>query len=187
MPDIQTDEDNRLFTVDGIRYPSVSDILQDMGFINTTWYTEQGADNGTRRHKVCELDDLDDLIEESVDPDDLPYLEAWRQLKTETGITIIETEKRHFNTLYGYCGKPDCVALYKGHKEVWDRKTGSKEKWHRLQMGGYINLYDDVFAARCVYLQANGKFKLSDPYGRKDREDFLIINRTYQLRKECIK
>jgi len=189
MHEIITDEANRIFKVDGVRYPSVTEILQYMGFIDTTWFTEQGAENGTRRHLVCEFDDKNDLDESTVDPLDMPYLLAWRQLKAEAGITIIETEKRHYNHIYGYCGKPDCTVLYQGHKEVWDRKaTANKQKWHRLQGGGYIGLYDDVFYARCVYLQANGKFKLSESvYGRKDRDDFLTINRAYQLRKECMK
>lgn len=189
MPKILSDENNRVFAVDGIVYPSVTDILDDMGFIDKTWFTEQGADNGTRRHRVCELDDLDDLDEASVDQADMPYLRAWQQLKAETKVIIIETERRHYHPLYGYCGKPDTVVLYNGHKEVWDRKnTPNRQKWHRLQGGGYIGLYADVFYARCVYLTANGRFKLSERvYGRQDREDFLTINRAYQIKKECTK
>jgi hypothetical protein len=184
MPDIFVDEVNRIFTVEDVRYPTVSDILQGEGFGINPFFTEQGADNGTRRHLACYLDDIDDLIEGSIDEDDLPYLEAWRQLKKDTGLVIIESEKRKFNLTYKYCGKPDTIVMFDGHKEIWDRKTGKKELWHRFQIGGYIGLYDDVFYGRCVYLQDNGLFKLGEKYGRKDREDFLTILKTYYLREE---
>jgi len=184
MPEILLNETERIFTVEGVRYPTVSDILQKEEFIDNHFFTEQGAENGTRRHLACYLDDMNDLDEDSVDEDDLPYLEAWRQLKKDTGIVIVQGEKRDFNHIYKYCGKPDTIVMFDGHKEVWDRKTGKREPWHRFQIGGYIGLYDDVFYGRCVYLQDNGLFKLGERYGRKDREDFLTILKTYYLREE---
>jgi hypothetical protein len=167
----------------------VTGVLQAEGFIDTQWFTEEGADNGTRRHLMCYLDDIDDLDESSIDPIDIPYLEAWRQLKIDTGIEIIESEVRRYNHTYRYCGKPDTIVIFQEKKEVWDRKASTaKQSWHRFQGGGYTGLYEDVFFARCVYLMPNGKFKLSkDTFGRKDRIDFLTILRTHQLREEMKK
>jgi hypothetical protein len=188
MPDlIQEDYENRIFTVDGVRYPSVSDVLQSMGFIDTTWLSESGRDNGTRRHRVMELDNLDDLIEESVDLADMPFLNASRQGKSDTGIKILEVEQRHYNHVYKFCGKPDILVMFRGHKEIWDFKTGSKMPHYKYQIGGYLSLYDECFYGRCVYLQANGKYKLGERYGSKERREFLQINAVYQLRKECVK
>lgn len=187
MPEIQTDENNRLFAVDGIRYPSVSDVLQNMGFIDTTWLSEQGRDNGSRRHKVCELDNLDDLIEESVDPADKPFLSASRQNKADTGIQIHEVEQRRYNHVYRFCGKPDMLVMFRGHQEIWDIKTGNKMPHYKYQIGGYLSLYDDCFYGRCVYLKPNGRYKLGERYGSKERREFLQINAVYQMRKECIK
>jgi hypothetical protein len=94
-------------------------------------------------------------------------------------------EKRRFNLTWRYCGRPDLPVILNGRKEIIDLKMSPNElPWHRLQGGGYIGLFDDVFHARCAYLQSNGKFKLSKTtYGRKDREDFLSILRTYQIRR----
>lgn len=184
-PEIVSDEDKRIFQVDGVHYASVTEILKELGFLGNPFYTQQGAENGSRRHLVCELDDKDDLDESSVDPEDIPYLEAWRELKRVSGITVVESEVRRYNHVHKYCGKPDALVFFQGRNEVWDRKTGKQEKWHRWQLGGYIGLYDDVFCGRCVYLQANGKFKLGDAYGRKEREEFLCIAKVYHMRRGC--
>lgn len=190
MPDIFVDEVNRIFKVDDIRYSSITEVLQEEGFVDATWYTEDGAEDGKRRHIIFQLDDLDDLVEDSVDEDDLPYLMAWRKCKAENNIKIIEIEQRsfyekhQFNHTYRVCGKPDTKLLYNGTPEVWDKKTGGKAPWHRFQIGGQLCLHDDVFHGRCVYLKPNGMYEIGPRYGRKEREDFLTILRTNQLRKE---
>ena len=187
MPEIITDEVNRVFKVDGIIYPSATEILQEMGFIDTTWFTEQGADNGTRRHKVLQLAALDDLIESSVDIEDMPFLLAFQNLmETTKAVPIKECiEERRFNSIYGYCGKPDLPVIYNGRNEIWDFKTGIKQGWHGLQIGGYLGLFDDIFYGRCIYLQPNGKFKLStNIYGRAERTDFLTILSAHYLKEK---
>ncbi len=186
MPlEVVTNEAERIFQVDGVHYASVTEILQEMGFVETQWFTEQGALNGERRHLVRHLYDVDDLVENSTDDADQAYLDAWIELKKVTGITVIESEVRRYNHFYRYCGKPDCLVMFRGRKEVWDTKmTGSPFPWVKWQLGGYIGLYDDVFTGRCVYLQASGKFKLGDVYGRKEREEFLCIAKTYHMREE---
>lgn len=189
MPDFLADEVSRTFTLDGIPIPSVTEILQQEGFVDTTWFTEEGADNGERRHYMAYLEAKDDLDEDSIDDDDRPYLYAFRDLLTLTGAQPIPDlmEKRRVNLIYRYCGRPDLPVIYNGRKEVWDLKMSpSEQKWHRLQIGGYVGLFDDIFFGRCAYIQANGKFKLSkEVYGRKDREDFLCILRTNQIRRMC--
>jgi len=184
MPEIISDESQRIFTVDSVPYPSSTEVLKEMGFIDTTFLTDEGADNGARRHEMIYLDIIDDLL--SCDPIDQPYLDAWHDLLATTGATPIPelAEIRRYNHTYKYCGRPDAPVVYQGRREVWDIKTGKAEVWHRLQGGSYIGLFDDIFHGRCVYLQDNGKFKLSkEVYGRKDREDFLCILRTYHIRR----
>jgi len=182
-----SDEEARIFTLDGNPVPSVTGVLKAEGFIDDTWFTEQGADNGTRRHLVTYLYAIDDLVEDSIDESDRPYLNAFIDLLNVTGAKPIPElmEKRRFNLTWRYCGRPDLPVIFQGRKEIWDLKMSPNElSWHKFQGGGYIGLFDDIFHARCAYLQANGKFKLSKTvYGRKDREDFLSILRTYQIRR----
>lgn len=187
MPDFIADEEKRIFTLDGVPIPSVTDILDEERFVETKWFTEEGADNGERRHLMAYYEAKNDLDKDSIDDDDRPYLYAFQDLLATTGAQPIPElmEKRRVNIVYRYCGRPDLPVIFNGRKEVWDLKMSpSVQGWHRLQIGGYIGLFDDIFFGRCAYIQANGKFKLSkEVYGRKDREDFLSILRTYQIRR----
>jgi hypothetical protein len=187
MPETFCNEEERIFTIDNSLIPSVTGVLAEEGFVDVQWFTQEGAENGTRRHTIAYLHAIDDLVEDSIDDTDKAYLDAFIDLLAVTGaIPIPELmEKRRFNLTYRYCGRPDLPVIYQGRKEIIDLKmTSNVQGWHRLQIGGYIGLYDDIFHGRCAYLQSNGKFKLSkDVYGRKDREDFLCILRTNQLRR----
>lgn len=187
MAEIVSDETNRTFKVNGISYASVTEILDEMGFVNKEWLTTNGAINGSRRHLIFSLDNLDDLVENSVDPADKPFLDASRQGKSDTGIKILDVEQRRYNHVYRFCGKPDMIVMFREHLEVWDFKTGQKMPHYKYQIGGYLSLYDDCFYGRCVYLQANGRYKLGERYGSKERREFLTINATYQMKKECVK
>ena len=174
------DEVRRIFTVDGVKYSSVTEVLEAEGFIDTSYFTDRAADDGTRRHTITQLDDVDDLA--SCDITDMPYLEAWRRCKLENVIRIVEIEVRRYNHLYQYCGKPDRLAWFQEKLTILDIKTGAKMPWHMLQLAGYMGLYDNVFQGIDIYLRDNGTYVLGKKAGRKDRDDFLTIMRTHNLR-----
>ena len=173
--------------MDNVVYPSVTEILQKENFIDTNWFTPEGAENGERRHRVAYLYAIDDLVEDSIDDSDRPYLNAFVDLLNVTGAKPIPElmEKRRFNLTWRYCGRPDLPVIFQGRKEIWDLKMSPNElAWHAAQIGGYLGLFDDIHHGRCAYLMKNGKFKLSNKvYGRKEREDFLTILRAHQLRE----
>lgn len=182
LPEIVTNEAERIFQVDGVRYASVTQILKEMGFLSNPFYTEQGAENGTRRHKVIELFDNDNLA--GCDEDDLVYLQGWKKFREDKNVTIISIENRLYNTTYRYTGKPDRVIGINGKLSVLDIKTGSPAPHEKYQIGGYLGLFGNIFAGCCVYLQDNGNYRLSEVWGRKEREAFFNIVTTYHLREE---
>ena len=106
-------------------------------------YTDQEAlDRGTRVHKACEFDDLDDLDEASVYEKDWPYLEAWRAFRKQTGFIPdpegIECQRYHPSLFYA--GTIDRIGRIGPRRFVIDLKTGGKHPRYKLQVAGYANL-----------------------------------------------
>ncbi len=81
--ELQFDPVEHRYMRNGVIVPGVTEILQSVGIIDTTWFTEESAWRGSVIHKCCELDDLGDLDEASVVEEAKGYLEAWRLFKRE--------------------------------------------------------------------------------------------------------
>ena len=157
------------YEVDGIKRPAVTNILKAVGFIDTTWYTMDGATRGKYVHLACHLDDIGELDEAELDPVLLPYLEAYRLFKNEQGYQVIESEVYHYNPTYGYCGTPDKDGLLNGKPTIIDLKTGKFQDWTALQLALYAMFYESPRDRLGVELKDNGTYILH-PF--KDRKDY---------------
>ena len=104
--------DNHSYTHEGIVYPSVTQILQAEGFINTDWYDDYSRDRGSLVHLTTHYDDTEELDEESVDDVIWPYLKAWRKFKKETGFVIEQIEVPLVNPAFSYAGTPDRIGTF---------------------------------------------------------------------------
>ncbi len=133
MPDFRFDPVEHKYYLDDRELTSPTQLLKAEGVINTEWYTEEGRDNGTRRHLIFHLDDIDDLVEESVDPVDLPYLETYRRFKRENQFVLIDSETPVFNATYMIACTPDKYCELNGKKALVEIKTGNLEPWTALQ------------------------------------------------------
>lgn len=147
----------------GVKFPSVSQVLQYAGLIDTRWYTPGSSEAGTQLHSVCRLLDMD-MIELS-DLTDNAVLhnraEAWLNYKAVSKIEIIESEKPRGNKTYKFCGTPDRVVMLNGRKAVLDIKSGAPASWHGLQLNGYRLLVDpDIDVLYTVRVKPDGKFSL---------------------------
>lgn len=108
---LEFDEATHTYRVGGRVVPSVTQVLQlitDYSGIPAK-VLENARDRGVRVHRVTELDDEGTLDQESVDPEDQPYLEAWRRFKAEFGVVVLESEKRVYSQQLGYAGTLDRV------------------------------------------------------------------------------
>ncbi len=128
------DPEDHSYRVDGRSIPSVTTMLKDSGIVDTTFYTDTGCANGSRRHKLTEIFDRDELDWDSVADEDLPYLSAWIEAKGDIGFEITEIEKPMYHEQYLYAGTMDRLAMIDGELWVLDLKTGTKARWNRLQM-----------------------------------------------------
>jgi len=144
MPEIVFQEEGHIYTVDGKGVPSVTTIIKECGLINMTWFTDGAATRGKYVHRATELLDRDDLDETSLDPALIPYVEAYKRFKQDTGFCINDIEKIVYNATYGYIGTLDRTGIFPNDKirSLIDIKTGQPAKWHGVQLAAYALCLD---------------------------------------------
>src|SRR5258705_10213940 len=94
---IQLEEGSHIYRVNNVVVPGFSEIVKGVGLIDDRWFTEQGCWRGSVVHAITQLDDENDLDEESVDPSLTGWLEAHRKFKRETGFVPDAIEESVFN------------------------------------------------------------------------------------------
>lgn len=115
-----TAEDHAYRLPDGRRIPSVTQILRAVGV--STDFDELRAsssrlaeridyrrDLGVAVHADAHAFDDDDLEWDTVDPDVLPFLEAWSVFRENTGLVPITRERRLYHPGLGVCGTLDGI------------------------------------------------------------------------------
>jgi len=161
------------YFLDGTVLPSVTRILSDMGFIDKTFYTDHGRDRGQYVHLATELDDRNELDEETLDIELAPYLAAWRSFKRETGFQIEDIEKPVASEIYRFAGKFDRSGILNGNRCILDIKGGTVSPWAALQLAAYEIAENKRLKRYAVQLMSTGKYKLHPFTDRMDKQIFL--------------
>lgn len=120
---VEFTEEGHIYTADGRRLESVTGILKAEGFIDDRWFTEEARERGSFVHLARHLDDMGELDEESLDPVIVPYLEAWRRFRRESGFVVERSEVPGMSSSYLYAGTPDVI----GHFPKGNLKRGAVE------------------------------------------------------------
>jgi len=128
------DDKTHTYMLGGGNLTSVTTLLQESGIINNKFYTEAGAANGSRRHKLTELYDQQNLNWGTIGEADLPYLEGWMKFREERKVDIMEIEVGAYHPLLNFAGRADRLALINGEPFIIDIKTGAFSKASELQM-----------------------------------------------------
>ena len=106
------------FEADGHRYgnglESVTTILKEEGLIDARWFDDWSRDRGSMIHLATHYDDTGELDEENLDPVIVPYLEAWRKFKRESGFVQEKIEVPMQSTTHRYAGTPDRIGELPG-------------------------------------------------------------------------
>lgn len=185
MPTIELDE-HHIYRVNGVEVPSVTQILSGVGIIANPFYSDYGADRGTKVHRATELYDRDNLDEDSLDPVLRPYVESWARFRAEKDFVPSLIEKRLYAQTYGFCGTVDRVGKFNGVETVVEIKSGSPEPWHKIQLGGYrllLNLNSIKCVSRIsVYLSDHG-YKVVLHTNAHDDSLFLSALAVYNFKK----
>lgn len=159
------------------RVPSVSEILRPLtetylaaipeGILN--WK----RDLGIAVHKACELLDLGTLDEESVDPQIVPYIEAYKAFRVDYQPKWDAIEQFVFADIGRYAGTLDRAGELTTGPAIVDIKTSLKvQPSAAVQLWAYAVAYGEVLAPDLLVLQLmkDGTYKLV-PFTQYDEYD----------------
>jgi hypothetical protein len=155
-------EQGHLYTYRGMRVPSVTDLLDEFNLIDTTWYREYHAWRGSVVHKCCELLDLNDLDESSVDERVLGYIEAYRAFKSDLHFEPLAIERRIFHPQLRVAGTFDRVGMMGKFPALVDLKSGKPTAAAAIQTAGYAGAFQKpmLFRRFAVQLMNTGRYQM---------------------------
>lgn len=110
--DVEFDEGAHLYKYKGKDVDSVTQILQAEKFIDMRWYDDWSREKGEFVHLSIEYYLTGELDEETLHPEIVPYLEAFKKFINESGFMVEQSEIPQFNSTYCYAGKPDIYGHF---------------------------------------------------------------------------
>jgi len=179
---IEFNEEAHIYTVDGVVFPSVTQVLGEMGFYgDTSYFTDYGRNRGTLAHLCCHLDDTGELDEGSVDPTLAPYLAAYRRFKSESGFIVSGSEVRLASAAYRFAGTLDKIGTFPDITcAIIDIKSGAVVPATAIQTAAYELLKGSPYKRFALQLKPDGSFKLHKYTDRQDKQIFLAALAAYQ-------
>lgn len=147
VPAFTFDEPTHEYRLDGVRLPSVTQILApikpDFSRVDPATLEAKRA-LGVAVHLACELDDQGELDDDGTDPRVLGFVAGWRRFRADTGAAILANEQRLYHPALRYAGTLDRLAYLRtgddAHAAAWilDLKTGDEaHPSFGVQLSGY--------------------------------------------------
>lgn len=173
LPDSQLsfDEETHVYTLRGIRLPSVTQIMKPMSLMLydgiPTMSLSEAANRGTRAHEQVEA-----IVKYGVyetDDDTKPYIDAFGMFEEMYHPTWIASEHRTYHQHLRYAGTIDLVGYImpddSNGVDVVDIKTTAA--WHPLMIATQTSAYSEALRShgirvRKIYglqLKKDGKFR----------------------------
>lgn len=162
--------------------PHITGMLEQTGWIDDTWYTEESSERGTAVHRLTADYDLGALDVESCVSRYRGYLlghvKAMQILRPE----VVSVEEPIINPIEKWGGRPDRIIIVRGLRGVLEIKTTSnEERSHQVQTALQAILESlecgipyNGLQRQVLYLKDKGKFKLVE---HTDRRDFIEAQR----------
>jgi len=132
------------YWVDGELKPSVTQLLDAAGMtpdysVVQPHVLQHARERGIHIDACCDLLDADDLDWRSVDPEALPYVEAWLAFREYEGYTPLAGQVPLYHPVYGYAGTADSVGVLPGARPtIVERKATTRmAPTYALQTAGY--------------------------------------------------
>lgn len=168
MPEVLFNQEAHEYSVGGRVLPSVTQVLKAFGLISGDYAQMDPfyAERGTAVHAACEFHDKGTLDAEALDPQIVPYLDAWKRFRDEARPVIHGIEKRFAHR--AYAGTVDRILSLPGTPiGVLDIKTGKPAAWHSVQTFAYAAGGLDGIGSTsrdvprwALYLDGEGRYKL---------------------------
>jgi hypothetical protein len=193
MSEIVLTQENHEYTVDGFVVISVTQILRDLGFIDFTmvdpFVLRDAQARGKAVHSAIDLLEENDLDWKKLHPLIRPFVDAYAEMKEQTGWKPAMREQKVFDPICNYAGQLDGFGSMEklGLEEVLpDYKSGIRQSAARYQTGGYAGAINKPLAKRCsIHLHGNGKFSIdwyNKPENRNDVRAFRAIASVFHLK-----
>ena len=199
MDNFTFDQVNHIYKLNGIKIPSVSEIVASTGLADYSSVPKHIMDTainyGHCVHKMLELEDRGTLDIKTVDKALLPDLEGARKFKSDYGLFVISIEKGLYSKKYGYCGRLDRTAgitktKYDGKIAIIDYKTKTSiDAACDLQIDGYFHLWNEnnpkqkAKVKLIVQLTQDGNYKIFDSTLPENNNIFLSAIHLYNWKK----
>lgn len=183
---VQFDEKTHTYTVDGRVVPSVTQVLKSAGLVDDRWFNEGARDRGRIVAVAIELHSKGEL---GTVPDGYQgYVDAWKKFLAETGFVPSSVEQPICHEHYGYAGTPDSIGRFRdGALTIVDVKTGADASHYALQTAGYGLMLCSIPDRCCVFLSADGKYKMRPHKNPRDRDVFLAALKIVHWQREHLK
>lgn len=177
---LEFDAEPHRYRYHGDVVPSVTGILRSItdaiyGDI-PSWQVQAAADRGTQAHRATELDDIGILAYERLDPELVPYVDAWRAFVAETGFEVEAIELRRCHPVWRYATTLDRVGILNGKRAVVELKTtAALHPWVALQTAGQLEAYNATAESRAAHATQRWAVRLG-PDGRYQCQQYSNTN-----------
>ena len=169
------DEESHVYRLNGVILPSITQAIAAAGLVDTEWMTELGRWRGTQVHTATQMDDEDELDEDSLDdvygfaPGEMvSYLEGWRQFRKDYEFVPTLIEEPLYHKAHLYAGRIDRAGtmMYNRRKTkaISEIKTGASVGATAEQTAGQAHLLENPpsWTRFEVRLMRDGKYKLTE-------------------------
>lgn len=185
MREIVFDEELHKYFINGIEYPSVTEICEPISFKKLDAIQksviERSAARGSAIHELIsdyvltEEYDIDEIQSEYI-PYFGAFLEWWRTYRPKT----LYSELKLGNPIIGFCGTCDFICIIDGELVLIDFKTTSAldKKYLSVQLAGYKKLCFlsglDIQKTYALHLKKDGKYSFVEIIPDNDWFELLI-------------
>lgn len=172
MEKIDFDEETHIYKINGIAYPSVTEIVRFCSIDeakNADPYAALAArERGTEVHAACEYYDYTGAVPEDLSEESAPYVAAYIQFLRDNDVKWKLIEHVVGNSRLGFCGTLDRMGTINGVNCIVDLKTSAKVNVPSLT--AQLQLYADLLSCDeslppdtqlyGIQLMRNGKYRI---------------------------
>jgi len=202
-PYIEFDEATHAYFADGERVPSVTQILDRVGLIESEWFTEEHRRRGILVHMFIAMTNTGKVPKRDVkvegygaaaiDEAHEYHKQYVKFLASMKGALKIEAvEQKVFDPMFGYAGRLDFSGLLAGLPTVFDVKTnraGYTPVWAKWQLAAYANALEPTLMHRRMAVILTPTSYSIEEFPREqyvsDRDDFLSMVRVARCLEFC--
>ena len=185
------EESDHTYRWNGDLVPSVTQILRDMGLVDTTHLAESGRIRGAIVAMATEMVDRGQDVNYGtyanlVPAEDLQgYVLAWLAWKRAARFKVTHIEERVYNDVHRYAGTLDRRGLLAGDvKAVVDIKTGAAMPAYPLQTAAYAASLIEHHRRFAVTLRSDGTFRVAEHQDRTDLSHFRAAASLWHWKQE---